>query len=271
MLRGCYRSTGRAGTALPVRITDPSCTSSLAADLRSYLRSRALVASAWSARASDAARSLAGLFPLGALGGLVLAVCGLSCAVGGRRRRWCCRWACPICRFTCGSTRCRLFSAAAGRGSAGISLFSAGYFATGGGGNIRLICLQYHLFLASMAHGAAGRRRVSVHGGLGNDGAVIVFPGDHRSRVRRDPPRRLPLSAGRACRRDRHPAVLRRAAVGAVGLHVRRDAREPLCAGSGRRSRSCSRCSASAPRPACCRCTCGCPKRIRRRHRRCRR
>ena len=39
----------------------------------------------------------------------------------------------------------------------------------------------------------------------------------------------------------------------------------------GPRSRSCSRCSASARRPAWCRCTCGCPKRIRRRPRRSRR
>jgi formate hydrogenlyase subunit 3/multisubunit Na+/H+ antiporter MnhD subunit len=37
-----------------------------------------------------------------------------------------------------------------GAASAGVSLFAAGYFRTGGGGNIRLICLQYHLFLASM-------------------------------------------------------------------------------------------------------------------------
>ena len=32
----------------------------------------------------------------------------------------------------------------------GASLFSAGYFEQGGGGDIRLICLQYHVFLASM-------------------------------------------------------------------------------------------------------------------------
>ena len=38
-----------------------------------------------------------------------------------------------------------------GAAATGVSLFSAGYFETGGGGDIRLVCLQYHVFLASMA------------------------------------------------------------------------------------------------------------------------
>lgn len=37
-----------------------------------------------------------------------------------------------------------------GAAAAGVSLFSAGYFEHGGGGDIRLLCLQYHVFLASM-------------------------------------------------------------------------------------------------------------------------
>ena len=35
--------------------------------------------------------------------------------------------------------------------SAGISVYCAGYFESAGGGEIRLLCLQYHVFLASMA------------------------------------------------------------------------------------------------------------------------
>ena len=37
-----------------------------------------------------------------------------------------------------------------GAASAGVSLFSAGYFEKGGGDDIRLVCLQYHVFLAAM-------------------------------------------------------------------------------------------------------------------------
>jgi formate hydrogenlyase subunit 3/multisubunit Na+/H+ antiporter MnhD subunit len=37
-----------------------------------------------------------------------------------------------------------------GMASSGISLHAAGYFEKGGGGDIRLICLQYHFFLAAM-------------------------------------------------------------------------------------------------------------------------
>ena len=38
-----------------------------------------------------------------------------------------------------------------GFASAGVSLFSAGYFQKGGGGNIRIVVMQYYVFLASMA------------------------------------------------------------------------------------------------------------------------
>ena len=74
--------------------------------------------------------------------------------------------------------------------------------------------------------GAARRRRLRVHGGVGDDGAVVVLPGHHRPPHSRDPPRRLPLPADRARRRHRHPAVLRRAAGRQRRLHVRRDARD---------------------------------------------
>jgi formate hydrogenlyase subunit 3/multisubunit Na+/H+ antiporter MnhD subunit len=37
-----------------------------------------------------------------------------------------------------------------GAASTGVSLHSAGYFQKGGGGDIRLVCLQYHVFLAAM-------------------------------------------------------------------------------------------------------------------------
>ncbi|HXV08977.1 MAG TPA: hydrogenase 4 subunit B [Burkholderiales bacterium] len=37
-----------------------------------------------------------------------------------------------------------------GTAAAGVSLFSAGYFERGGSGDIGLLCLQYHVFLASM-------------------------------------------------------------------------------------------------------------------------
>ena len=66
--------------------------------------------------------------------------------------------------------------------SAGISVYCAGYFESAGGGEIRLVCLQYHVFLASMALVLAGRRRLSVHGGLGDYGAGVVLSGHHRSR-----------------------------------------------------------------------------------------
>ena len=72
----------------------------------------------------------------------------------------------------------------------------------------------------------AGRgRRLRVHGGLGVDGALVVLPGHDRAPDPRDPPRRFPLPADRARRRDRHPAVLRRAAGRQRRLHVRGDAR----------------------------------------------
>ncbi len=76
-------------------------------------------------------------------------------------------------------------------------------------------------------HGAGhgGGRRLFLHGGLGDDGAVVVLPHHLRPRPGRDPPRRLPVPADRAPRRDLHPAELRRAAGRHGRLHLRAHAR----------------------------------------------
>ena len=153
--------------------------------------------------------------------------------------------------------------------AAGVSAFAAGYFRRGEGTPPGLLCLQYHVFLAS-GHGARGacRRRLRVHGDVGNDGAVVVLPRDDEPPHPRDQERGLPVSPDRAHRGDRHPPVLRRPAGGHRRLHVREHARPAARAvlviggvpaglvrlrGQGR----------------CCRCTCGCPKRILPRLRRC--
>ena len=54
-------------------------------------------------------------------------------------------------------------------------------------------------------HGAgdAGRRRLRLHGDVGDDGAVVVLPGHRQPPHPRDPPRRLPVPADRAHRRHR--------------------------------------------------------------------
>ena len=71
---------------------------------------------------------------------------------------------------------------------------------------------------------ARRRRRVRVHGGLGIDGALVVLPRHDRAPHSGDPPRRLPVPRDRARRRDRDPALLRRAAGRQRRLHVRLDA-----------------------------------------------
>ena len=90
-------------------------------------------------------------FPLGALGGLVL-VAAACPALSGVPHSLVLPLGLPDLPF-----HLRLDSLAAfflvllGAVSAGVSLYCAGYFEKGGGGEIRLICLQYHVFLASMA------------------------------------------------------------------------------------------------------------------------
>ena len=96
-------------------------------------------------------RALARLFfPLGALGGLALAVVAYP-ALSGEPQSLVLPLGLPDLPF-----HLRLDPLAAffllllGTASVGVSLFSAGYFEKGGGDDIRLICLQYHVFLAAM-------------------------------------------------------------------------------------------------------------------------
>ena len=72
--------------------------------------------------------------------------------------------------------------------------------------------------------GAGGRRRLPVHGRVGDDGLVVLLPRHHRAPHPGDPAGGLPLPADRARRRDRHPALLRRPAGRNRRLHVRRHA-----------------------------------------------
>ncbi len=188
------------------------------------------------------------------------------------RRRWCCRSACRTCRSTCASTRCPRSSCCcwAPRPSA-ISLFSAGLFPLERRDRARPHLLPVPRVPRGDGAGAGRRRRVRVHGRVGDDGAGVVLPRHHRPPHPGDPPRRLPVPADRARRRDRHPALLRRAAGRQRRLHVRLDAfahadrrmaHGRLLPGA-RRLRRQGR--------ACCRCTSGCRRRTRRRRRRCRR
>ena len=82
-------------------------------------------------------------------GGVVLALAALRPRrlAGGHS---CCRSGYPICRST--SARCtgRVFPAAARRGGDGRVAVLRPAISGGGGGDIRLVCLQYHVFLASM-------------------------------------------------------------------------------------------------------------------------
>jgi formate hydrogenlyase subunit 3/multisubunit Na+/H+ antiporter MnhD subunit len=96
-------------------------------------------------------RALARLvFPLGALGGLALAICAYP-ALSAAPQSLVLPLGLPDLPF-----HLRLDPLAAyfllllGAASAGVSLFSSGYFEKGGGDDIRLICLQYHVFLAAM-------------------------------------------------------------------------------------------------------------------------
>jgi formate hydrogenlyase subunit 3/multisubunit Na+/H+ antiporter MnhD subunit len=90
------------------------------------------------------------VFPLGAAGGLVLAVAGYL-ALGSWPETMVLPLGLPDLPF-----HLRLdplsgfFVLLLGVASAGIGLFGAGYFQSGGGGDIRLIGLQYHVFLAAM-------------------------------------------------------------------------------------------------------------------------
>ena len=185
-----------------------------------------------------------------------------------RRFRWCCRSGCPICLFTCGSTRwSAFFLMLLGVVSAGVSLYSAGYFEHGAG-DIRLICLQYHVFLASMAMVL-----------LADDAYLFMVAWET-----------MALASYFLVTTDHEVAAIRSAGflylivahVGAIAIllcfgtlqlgqwnyTLRRHARQHACRRSGRPSHFCWRCSALARRPDFCRCMCGCQRRIRPRLRR---
>lgn len=91
------------------------------------------------------------IFPAGALGALILAAAALS-SLGGAVNTVVLPLGLPDLPF-----HLRLDSLSAffmlllGAASVGISLYSAGYFRSMEGGTLRLLCFQYHVFLAAMA------------------------------------------------------------------------------------------------------------------------
>jgi formate hydrogenlyase subunit 3/multisubunit Na+/H+ antiporter MnhD subunit len=90
-------------------------------------------------------------FPLGALGALGLAIVGFL-ALTGKSQALVLPLGLPDLPFHLRlDPLAGFFLILLGAASAGVSVFSAGYFERGGGGDIRLICLQYHVFLAAMA------------------------------------------------------------------------------------------------------------------------
>ena len=90
-------------------------------------------------------------FPLGALGGVVLAVAGYA-AIGGAPQSLVLPLGLPDLPFHVRlDALSAFFLLLLGLVSAGISVYCVGYFESAGGGDIRLLCLQYHVFLASMA------------------------------------------------------------------------------------------------------------------------
>ena len=118
-----------------------------------------------------------------------------------------------------------------GAASAGISLFAAGYFRSGEGTPPGLLCLQYHVFLASMGFVLLADDAYAFMVAWEIDGAVLVLSRHHAAPDPGDPPRRVPVPADRARRGDRDPAVLRRAAGRKLAVHVRRDAGRDVGAG----------------------------------------
>ena len=157
-----------------------------------------------------------------------------------------------------------------GAAGAGISIFAAGYFRAGEGTAPGLLCLQYHVFLASMAMVV-----------LADDAYFFMVAWET-----------MALSSYFLVTTQHRIPEIRRAGflylliahVGAIsillcfGVLQGGSWRFTFDAMRGRRSRppgrpspSCSRWSDSAPRPAWCRCTCGCPRRIPRRPHRSRR
>jgi hydrogenase-4 component B len=90
------------------------------------------------------------LFPLGALCGLALAVVAAT-SLGAPSEQAVLRIGLPdLPMHVRRDALTSLFLFLLGAASAGISVFAAGYFRRGAGTSAGLMCLQYHLFLASM-------------------------------------------------------------------------------------------------------------------------
>jgi hydrogenase-4 component B len=91
------------------------------------------------------------VYPLGALGGVILLVVGLA-AIGMPWKGMTLPLGLPDLPFHVRlDALSAFFLILLGATSAGISCYSAGYFAASNEGSPSLICLQYHCFLASMA------------------------------------------------------------------------------------------------------------------------
>jgi formate hydrogenlyase subunit 3/multisubunit Na+/H+ antiporter MnhD subunit len=90
------------------------------------------------------------LFPLGALCGVALAVVALSSLAAPTERAVLAVGLPDLPMHVRRDALSSVFLFLLGAASAGISVFAAGYFRRGHGTSAGLLCLQYHLFLASM-------------------------------------------------------------------------------------------------------------------------
>ena len=208
------------------------------------------------------------LFPLGALVGLALAAVALF-SIAAPAEQQVLPMGLPDLPFHLRrDALSNVFLFLLGAASAGISLFGAGYFRAGEGTPPGLLCLQYHVFLASMGFVllADDAYAFMVSWETMALSSYFLVTTQHRIPEIRSAGFLYLLIAHLG--RDRDPAVVRRAAGRKLAVHLRRHARAPRYRPPGRRSPSASRCSASAPRRGSFRCTCGCPKRIRPRRRR---
>ena len=114
-----------------------------------------------------------------------------------------------------------------GGASAGISIYSAGYFRQGEGTPPGVHCVLYQLFLAAMALVMLADDAYLFMVAWETMALSSYFLVTSNHKIPDDPQRRLSLPADRAHRRDRHPAVLRRDAGRPGRLHLRDHAREP--------------------------------------------
>src|SRR5690606_4528116 len=90
------------------------------------------------------------LFPLGALVGVILAAVSLA-SIALPAERWVLAIGLPDLPFHVRrDALSSVFLFVLGGAGAGISIFSAGYFRSGEGTAPGLLCLEYHVFLASM-------------------------------------------------------------------------------------------------------------------------